>query len=377
MPRRSDRIRNKTLRDRDNESNENDYIENISVPLAASGNIQRNLKNVAGNISENVHHGSGSFAAHIIVLARSSLIYLLTSALLFMQTFVRILWATKFYFLAALVLCGILLTHNPLVDNIVEQYRIFGKGELGQELKYKNVHEIVEEMRRETETVAVQIKIIRDQIEAIKKAVTQYEMGTITKGAVVDMIKTELIRTEEDHVQVADFALQSAGASIIRRKTSQSYQADDLKWTLFDTFLWNYSPSPDLMLQPNVHPGNCWAFPGREGHALIRLSGKIIPAAVTIQHVAKAISPTKDFSSAPQDFAVYGFDSELTDSGEILGQFRYEPEKQLLQSFKLTNTNATEYRVIQLKILNNWGNKNFTCIYRFRVHQELPKQLAG
>ena len=31
--------------------------------------------------------------------------------------------------------------------------------------------------------------------------------------------------------------------------------------------------------------------------------------------------------------------------------------------------------VIELKILSNWGNKDFTCLYKFRVHGELFKQI--
>ena len=58
-------------------------------------------------------------------------------------------------------------------------------------------------------------------------------------------------------------------------------------------------------LQPDVHPGNCWAFQGPQGFAVVRLSARIRPSAVTLEHVPKALSPNSTISSAPKDFAIF------------------------------------------------------------------------
>lgn len=58
-------------------------------------------------------------------------------------------------------------------------------------------------------------------------------------------------------------------------------------------------------LQPDVHPGKCWAFPGSQGHALIKLARKIIPMAVTVEHISERVSPSGNITSAPQEFSVY------------------------------------------------------------------------
>lgn len=58
-------------------------------------------------------------------------------------------------------------------------------------------------------------------------------------------------------------------------------------------------------LQPDVHPGNCWAFQGPQGFAVVRLSARIRPTAVTLEHVPKALSPNSTISSAPKDFAIF------------------------------------------------------------------------
>lgn len=66
---------------------------------------------------------------------------------------------------------------------------------------------------------------------------------------------------------------------------------------------------PDLpcfcLLQPDVHPGNCWAFQGPQGFAVVRLSARIRPTAVTLEHVPKALSPNSTISSAPKDFSIF------------------------------------------------------------------------
>ncbi len=60
-----------------------------------------------------------------------------------------------------------------------------------------------------------------------------------------------------------------------------------------------------LSLQPDVHPGNCWAFKGSQGFLVIGLSMKIVPTAFSLDHVPKSLSPTGNISSAPREFNVY------------------------------------------------------------------------
>lgn len=60
-----------------------------------------------------------------------------------------------------------------------------------------------------------------------------------------------------------------------------------------------------LFLQPDVHPGNCWAFSGSSGFLVIRLSMTILPTAFTLEHIPKALAPHGTLHSAPQDFSVY------------------------------------------------------------------------
>lgn len=57
--------------------------------------------------------------------------------------------------------------------------------------------------------------------------------------------------------------------------------------------------------QPDIYPGNCWAFKGSQGYLVVRLSMTICPTAFTLEHIPKALSPTGSITSAPKDFAVF------------------------------------------------------------------------
>lgn len=58
-------------------------------------------------------------------------------------------------------------------------------------------------------------------------------------------------------------------------------------------------------LQPDVHPGDCWAFQGSSGYLVIGLSMRVVPTAFSLEHIPKSLSPTGHIESAPRDFSVY------------------------------------------------------------------------
>lgn len=58
-------------------------------------------------------------------------------------------------------------------------------------------------------------------------------------------------------------------------------------------------------VQPDVNPGNCWAFKGSKGFLVIRLSMRIVLTAVSLEHIPKALAPSGMLLSAPRDFSVY------------------------------------------------------------------------
>ncbi|XP_007942329.2 SUN domain-containing protein 3 [Orycteropus afer afer] len=182
------------------------------------------------------------------------------------------------------------------------------------------------------------------------------------------LVNYVLKKLREDQVQMADYALKSAGASIIEAGTSESYKNDKAKLYWHGIGFLIYEMPPDIILQPDVHPGKCWAFPGSQGHTFIKLARKIIPTAVTMEHISEKISPSGNISSAPKEFSVYGISEECKGEEIFLGQFIYDKEETTVQTFELQHEVSESLLCVKLKILSNWGNPKYTCLYRFRVH---------
>ncbi|NWZ69669.1 SUN2 protein, partial [Acrocephalus arundinaceus] len=209
-----------------------------------------------------------------------------------------------------------------------------------------------------------------DPQTGIGVALQQGGTAGVTEEQVHLIVGQALKRYSEDRVGMVDYALESAGASVVNTRCSETYETRTALLSLFGIPLWYHSQSPRVILQPDVNPGNCWAFRGSQGFAVIRLSGIIRPTAVTLEHISKALSPQGTIPSAPKDFAVYGLKEE-EEEGLLLGQFTYNHDGDPIQTFYLEGDSMGTYQLVELRVLSNWGHPEYTCIYRFRVHGEL------
>ncbi|KAM5273639.1 SUN domain-containing protein 3 [Ctenodactylus gundi] len=183
-----------------------------------------------------------------------------------------------------------------------------------------------------------------------------------------NLVHDVLKKLRGDQVQMADYALQSAGASVIEAGTSETYRNSKAKLSWHGIGFLNYEVPPHMILQPDVHPGKCWAFPGSQGHVLIKLARKILPTAVTIEHISEKVSPSGNTSSAPKEFSVYGVMKKCEGEEVFLGQFIYNRTGSTVQTFDLEHEASEPLLCVKLKVLSNWGHLHYTCVYRFRVH---------
>ncbi|CAI5681248.1 SUN domain-containing protein 1 [Oreochromis niloticus] len=172
--------------------------------------------------------------------------------------------------------------------------------------------------------------------------------------------------------KVADFALETQGASVISTRCSETYRIRSACVTLFGFPLWYPSESPRTVIQgyPVLLPGKCWAFHGVQGTLVISLSHPIRITHVTLDHLPRYNSPTGRIDSAPKDFEVYGMEND-TEEGTLLGTFTYDEYGEPTQTFKIPNPSDIVYRVVELRVLSNWGHVEYTCLYRFRVHGKI------
>ncbi|KAM8888985.1 SUN domain-containing protein 1-like isoform 3-T3 [Synchiropus picturatus] len=184
----------------------------------------------------------------------------------------------------------------------------------------------------------------------------------------VNTILTDALRTfSQDKIGLADYALESGGGSILNSLCSETYETKAALLSLFGVPLWYFSQSPRVVIQPEVQPGNCWAFRGSTGYLTIRLSMKIFPTMVSLEHIPKSLAPGGTLSSAPRDFNVYGLDEADEEPGVLLGTFTYDQDGESLQSFSVA-VSAGAFQIIKVHVLSNWGHQDYTCMYRFRVH---------
>ncbi|KAI0694241.1 UNC-like C-terminal-domain-containing protein, partial [Cerioporus squamosus] len=169
-----------------------------------------------------------------------------------------------------------------------------------------------------------------------------------------------------DSVGEPDFALWSAGASVVRELTSRTYTLDVPLWAR----LWRtpeISPRPpELALTPELQAGCCWPMKGQRGSLGIKLAQEIIPRAITIDHVPRQLAYRND--TAPRLIDVWG----PLPSFVLLGQIVYDIHgRNPVQTFSLfSDANALKLVVDTLLLVfkENWGYDAYTCIYRVRVH---------
>uniref|UniRef100_A0A3B5Q297 SUN domain-containing protein 1-like n=2 Tax=Xiphophorus maculatus TaxID=8083 RepID=A0A3B5Q297_XIPMA len=204
--------------------------------------------------------------------------------------------------------------------------------------------------------------------ETVKEDVLDVPGNAVTKEEVHVMVMEALKLFSQDRTGLADYALESGGGSILSTRCSETYETKAALLSLFGFPLWYFSQSPRTVIQPDVHPGNCWAFRGSTGFLVIQLSMKILPTAVTMEHVPKSLAPSGTLRSAPRDFSVYGLKDEDQDRGKLLGNYTYDEDGEDLQMFIISEENDEAFQIIEVQVLSNWGHPEYTCMYRFRVH---------
>ncbi|XP_036288490.1 SUN domain-containing protein 1 isoform X8 [Pipistrellus kuhlii] len=204
--------------------------------------------------------------------------------------------------------------------------------------------------------------------EAIMAAVTSEGTSGITEAQARIIVNNALKLYSQDKTGMVDFALESGGGSILSTRCSETHETKTALISLFGIPLWYFSQSPRVVIQPDIYPGNCWAFKGSQGYLVVRLSMEIHPTSFTLEHIPKTLSPTGNIASAPKNFSVYGLENEYQEEGQLLGQFMFDQEGESLQTFPVPKRPERAFQIVELQIFSNWGHPEYTCLYRFRVH---------
>ncbi|RDD41313.1 SUN domain-containing protein 1 [Trichoplax sp. H2] len=159
--------------------------------------------------------------------------------------------------------------------------------------------------------VYLMINYLEDNLKELKKSM-------ISKEIVEQIVNSALKLYDEDKIGLADYALYPAGGRVISIGNTKPYLNSEGK----------PFHSPNIMIQPDLQPGNCWAFEGRMGE-------------VTIQ----------------------GLDDIYAHEKLLLGSFTFEDSNHFPNR---------PFNLIKIIFTSNHGS-SYTCVYRFRVHGFLEK----
>ncbi|XP_063904440.1 SUN domain-containing protein 3-like isoform X2 [Zophobas morio] len=156
-----------------------------------------------------------------------------------------------------------------------------------------------------------------------------------------------------------DYASDYAGGAIISTPNTISYPSK-YGLRLFGMFDLSVDSEPHLILHHTTFPSKCYAFYGHQGRIQVALGRPVVITHVSLEHLRLR----EDLRSAPKDFEILGVEENREES---LGNFVYDLDDSIIQTFRVTLKNQT-FRKVELRILSNHGNDELTCVYRFRVH---------
>ncbi|KAI0058169.1 hypothetical protein BV25DRAFT_1299148 [Artomyces pyxidatus] len=229
--------------------------------------------------------------------------------------------------------------------------------------------------------------------------------GQDVTEAIAHLVDTAVSRQAKDTLGKPDFALHSGGASIIPSLTSPTLEIRPrgLQGKVLGMLTGNgyaIGLPPIMALHYDTHNGRCWPFPGSQGQLGVLLAHPVYIDEFAIDHVASEVA--WDMRSAPRKMEVWGlvegrdnlrkvaeWEARKAEAGEEreaypptlprtakyvrIAQFEYDVDApQSVQTFAVAQ-DVRELRVdfglVVLRVESNWG-REYTCLYRFRVHGE-------
>ncbi|GJQ73432.1 putative Sad1 / UNC-like protein C-terminal [Trypoxylus dichotomus] len=187
------------------------------------------------------------------------------------------------------------------------------------------------------------------------------------------LVEEALAVYDADKTGLVDFALESSGGHVISTRCTESYQVTTAVLSIFGVPISYPTNSPRTAITPGVNPGECWAFQNFPGFLVVKLSARIVVKGFTLEHISKRLSSRGKIDSALRQFEVYGLANETDSDPVLLGSYEYRDDGKPLQYFEVKSPGQI-FDMVELRILSNHGNPNYTCLYRFRVHGSLSQE---
>ncbi|KAI0044926.1 hypothetical protein FA95DRAFT_207587 [Auriscalpium vulgare] len=254
-----------------------------------------------------------------------------------------------------------------------------------------------------------------NKVTSSKKGLTiKSSDGQDVSELIGHLVDSAVSHRSKDTLAKPDFALHSGGASIIPSLTSPTLEVrpPTFRQQLLGLITNNgyaIGRAPIVALHHETNNGYCWPFAGNEGQLGVLLAHPVRIDEVAIDHVAQEIA--WDMRSAPRKMEVWGL-VEGADNLRKVAEWEHSraqkasaeeleplPEypKTLPRTAKYVRVAQFEYDIaapdsvqtfpvaqeikdlgidfglVVLRIRSNWG-REFTCLYRLRVHGQKLEQ---
>lgn len=196
---------------------------------------------------------------------------------------------------------------------------------------------------------------------------------TVTDEHIRGVVKDVLSIYDADKTGLVDYAMEPMGGQIISTKCTESYRAGTAVLSIFGIPLYYPTATPRTVITPGINPGECWAFQKLPGFLIIKLARPVHIEAFSYEHISRKLIANGKIDSAPKEFEVYGLRNETDQEPVKIAHFKYDYDGEPLQFFSADNQGLV-FEMIELRVLSNHGNPNYTCLYRFRVHGSISKE---
>lgn len=220
-------------------------------------------------------------------------------------------------------------------------------------------------------SIKMQISKEMENVEISASGVTSNT--NLSEMQIKRIVKKALAIYDADRTGLVDYAMETMGGQILTTRCTENYHYGKAVVSVLGIPLWYPVNSPRTVITPSINPGECWAFQNFPGFVVIQLSNTIEIEAFSLEHISKLLVPDGKIDSAPKEFEVYGLTLENDKEPVKLGTYIYDYDGEPLQFFEVQNR-GHEFGIIEVRIISNHGNPNYTCLYRFRVHGKLAKE---
>ena len=199
----------------------------------------------------------------------------------------------------------------------------------------------------------------------------------VTRSSVAEEVRQQMQILGADRTGMVDYALYSGGGKVVGHSALSPLVArgDGLLTNALKGLRGGVHPHADewVLSSGAQAPGECLALDGTRGWVDVRLREAVAVDSVTVEHVHPLVA--YDVSSAPKEVTVSGWNRTKTASAtrggaRRLGTARYDIASPAgsMQTFNMTEGGGAVVDHVRFEVLSNYGNADWTCLYRLRVH---------